>query len=234
MLIKICGITDPETARFAVKQGAHFIGLLFSDISPRKIDLKTALAIVRAVREEGGEPVGVFADETLDEILAISSALELSVVQLHGEIPKEACPHLPMAKIYFVGDGPIPAHLDRARDYLLFEKETRDPQGFRFFVAGGLNAENVGAAIEKYRPFGVDVSRGVEERLAVKSREKIEAFIANARPGRFGPFGGMYVPSFWSSLFRSYLTPSHGLLNRRRFKSGFPIFSTPMPDARRP
>ena len=221
MLIKICGITDPETARFAVKQGAHFIGLLFSDISPRKIDLKTALAIVRAVREEGGEPVGVFADETLDEILAISSALDLSVVQLHGEIPKEACRHLPMAKIYFVGDGPIPAHLDRARDYLLFEKEIRDPLGFRFFVAGGLNAENVGAAIEKYRPNGVDVSRGVEERLAVKSREKIKAFIANARPGRFGPFGGMYVPELLALPLQELSYAITGIVKSAPFQEQF-------------
>jgi tryptophan synthase beta chain/phosphoribosylanthranilate isomerase len=194
MLIKICGLTDPETARFAVEQGAHFIGLLFSDLSPRKIDLKTAKSIVDAVREAGGEPVGVFADETLTEILAIVHALDLQLVQLHGENPRAAALQLPMAKIYVADGKPLPPHLNPERDYLLFEKHFQDPLDFRFFVAGGLNSENVGGAIEKYRPSGVDVSSGVEERLAVKSRDKIAAFIKAARPGRFGPFGGMYVP----------------------------------------
>lgn len=193
MFIKICGLTDPETAQFAVKRGVSYIGLLFSNLSPRKIDLETARAIVKAVRQEGGEPVGVFADETLEEILAISSALDLKLVQLHGDNPRKACPHLPMAKIYVADGNPLP-NLDPKRDFLLFENAFQDPQGFRFFIAGGLNIENVSAAIEKHRPFGVDLSSGVEERLGVKNRGKIAAFIAQVRPGRYGSFGGMYVP----------------------------------------
>lgn len=194
MFIKICGLTDPETARYAVRQGANYIGILFSDISPRKIDLATARAIVDAVREEGGEPVGVFADEPLEEIERIAAALDLKIVQLHGDIPRRACAHLPMAKIYVADGNPLPSSLDPERDFLLFERKIQDPGTFRCFFAGGLRAENVQSAIEKYRPFGVDVSSGVEERLAAKSREKIAAFIREARPGRFGPFGGLYVP----------------------------------------
>jgi len=194
MLIKICGLTDPETARFAVKQGARYIGLLFSDLSPRKIDLATARAIADAVRQEGGEPVAVFADETLEEILKIASTLKIDLVQLHGEIPRKACDRIPLRKIYVADGNPLPASLDRQRDFLLFERRFDDPEGFRFFIAGGLNSENVASEIEKRFPSGVDVSSGVEAKRGVKDPEKIAAFIARARPGRFGSFGGMYVP----------------------------------------
>lgn len=194
MFIKICGLTEPETARYAVRQGAQYIGLLFSDLSPRKIDLATAHSIAEAVRKEGGEPVGVFADEPLEEIERIAAALDLKIVQLHGDIPRKACAHLQMAKIYVADGNPLPSSLDPERDFLLFERKVQDPGTFRYFFAGGLKAENVKDAIEKHRPFGVDVSSGVEERLAVKSREKIVAFIREARPGRFGQFGGLYVP----------------------------------------
>lgn len=194
MLVKICGLTDTETARFAVRQGAQFIGILFSDVSPRKVDLETAKAIAQAVREEGAEPVGVFADESLEEILAIANALQLDLVQLHGDNPRKACPFLTMRKIYVADGRPLPESLDPKRDFLLFEKSVHDPKQFRFFLAGGLTPENVAEAIEKFRPQGVDVSSGVEEKLGQKSREKIAAFLQASRPGRYGAFGGMFVP----------------------------------------
>jgi len=194
MRIKICGLKDPETAREAVKLGADYIGLLFSDLSIRKIDLETAKRIAEAVREAGGEPVGVFADETIEEILSIAKALDLKTVQLHGDSPRKACVHLPMRKIYVADGGPLPENLDPDTDFLLFEKIHQDPGPFRFFIAGKLSAENVGKQIETHRPFGVDLSSGVEISPGVKSVEKIKAFIEKVRPGRFGPFGGMYVP----------------------------------------
>lgn len=179
---------DPRTARFAVQKGANYIGLLFSKVSARAIDLEKAKEIVQAVREEGGEPVAVFADENLEEMRSIIDALSLNVVQLHGDVPRSFCDQIPEQKIYVADGKDLPKSLDPARDFILFEKCFQDPEGFRFFIAGNLSAENVERVIREFKPHGVDVSRGAREPSAIAE------FIEKARPGRFGSFGGMYVP----------------------------------------
>ena len=189
MLIKICGIMDPKMATFAARKGANYIGLLFSSVSPRATPLDKAQEIVQAARLAGAEPVGVFADESLEHIQTIVETLGLKIVQLHGEEPRKACEALSHLQRIYVADGnPLPPSLDPKKDFLLFEKHFQDPQDFRFFVAGGLTSDNVQEAIEKHAPHGVDVSRGARD------EEAISAFIETAKPGRFGPFGGMYVP----------------------------------------
>lgn len=189
MLVKICGLMDEETAVHAAKQGANFIGLLFSkEKSTRAIDLKKAKAIANAVREVGVEPVAVFADENLEEMQKIIKALDLKIVQLHGDVPRKYAHEIDVPKIYVADGNPYPECLDPKKDFLLFEKHFQDPKEFRFFVAGKLSSENVQAAIEKYKPTGVDVSRGARDKASITS------FIEKARPGRFGPFGGQYVP----------------------------------------
>lgn len=185
MLVKICGVMDPKTARFAAEKGAHFIGLLFSKVSPRAIDLEKAKEVAIAARASGAEPVAVFADETLDQMREIIEALKLNIVQLHGDVPRRFCDALKGMQRIYVADGkPLPRSLDPKRDFLLFEKHFEDPQGFRFFIAGSLSPENVKEAISRYKPHGVDASRGV------RGFEAIASFIERARPGRFGPCGG--------------------------------------------
>ncbi len=179
---------DPETARFAVQQGADYIGLLFSPLSKRAIDLEQAQKIVSAVRAAGGRPVAVFVDETLGQMEAVIKTLALDIVQLHGDRPKSCCDDLHVQKIYVADGRPLPSSLDPIRDFLLFENSFQDPQQFRFFIAGGLDANNIQQAIHRYKPHGVDASRGVRE------KEGIASFIQRSRPGRFGGFGGMYVP----------------------------------------
>lgn len=188
MLIKICGLMDPKTAVFAVQKGANYIGLLFSKVSPRAISIEEGKKIAEAVRGTGGEPVAVFADETLEEMQEIIEALELKVIQLHGDVPRSFCDQLPQQKIYVADGKPLPQSLNRERDFLLFENRFPSPEGFRFFIAGQLSARNVEEAILQFQPTGVDASRGVRDRQA------ISPFIEKARPGRFGSFGGMYVP----------------------------------------
>lgn len=188
MFVKICGVMDVETARFAVQKGANFIGLLFSKVSKRAISLRQAKEIVKAVRSVGAEPVAVFADENLEEMRSIIEALSLNVVQLHGRTPRKFCDQISQQKIYVADGNPLPKTLDPTRDFLLFESHFEDPQNFRFFIAGGLNPENVKANIERLNPHGVDASRGVREKKAIAE------FIEQARPGRFGPFGGSYIP----------------------------------------
>lgn len=188
MFVKICGVMDVETARFAVRKGAHFIGLLFSKVSPRAISIEQAKEIVKVVRSLGAEPVAVFADESLEEMRSIIEALSLNVVQLHGATPRKFCDEIAQQKIYVADGLPLPKTLDWTSDFLLFENHFEDPKKFRFFIAGNLNAENVQANIKRFNPHGVDASRGVRE------KKGIEAFIEQARPGRFGAFGGSYIP----------------------------------------
>lgn len=179
---------DPKTAVIAVEKGANYIGLLFSSVSKRAITISQGKEIADAVRSAGGEPVAVFADESLEEMNAIIDALNLKIVQLHGDIPRSFCDQLKLKKIYVADGKPLPQSLKPESDFLLFEKVLVNPQGFRFFIAGNLSAENVEEAIGKFQPHGVDVSRGARDCQA------ISAFIEKARPGRFGSFGGMYVP----------------------------------------
>lgn len=196
MLIKICGVTDPFIAKEAALSGAQLIGLLFSKQSPRFVSLQEAKQIAQATLEGGAEVVGVFVNEDLEAILSLVQALNLQYVQLHGDIPRQACQALPSAlRIIYVADGkPLPKRLDPRKDFLLFEKSEPDPQGFRFFVAGGLNPDNVKRCIQSLKPDGVDVSSGIESSLAKKDPIKIRQFIQHARGGRYGAFGGMYVP----------------------------------------
>ncbi len=188
MLVKICGLMDPETAVFAVEKGANYIGLLFSKVSKRAITISQGKEIADAVRSAGAEPVAVFADESLEEMQEIIDALDLNVIQLHGDIPRSFCDQLKQKKIYVADGKPLPQSLRPESDFLLFENHFENPQGFRFFVAGNLSAENVEAATLKFQPHGVDVSRGA------RGPQSISDFIEKARPGRFGSFGGMYVP----------------------------------------
>lgn len=196
MLVKLCGLTDPATAKEAALSGANFIGLLFSAKSTRCVSLGLAKQIAQAAREGGAEVVGVFVDEGIEEILKIVQALDLHYVQLHGDNPRKACSALPAAlRIIYVADGgPLPIHLDPNKDFLLFERMEPTPKPFRFFIAGGLNSGNVANAIQQLKPDGVDVSSGIESAPAIKDLTKIKTFIQKVKRGRFGPFGGMYVP----------------------------------------
>jgi phosphoribosylanthranilate isomerase len=197
MFIKICGCMDPDLARFAIEQGATHIGLLFSrQSSTRAVDIARAQHIVEQVRQTKGRSVAVFADEDLSAMEEILKNVPVDMVQLHGEIPKQYVAQIPLPKIYRLQEGEsIPSCLDPTRDLLLFENCIADPQGFRFFIAGGLDATNIQDAILRTQAHGVDASRGV------RTRDAIQSFIRASRhplltkcEGRFGAFGGQYVP----------------------------------------
>ena len=115
MLVKICGITDPEMAKVAALAGADFIGILFSSLSPRSVSIKRAKEIARAARLEGAEVIGVFVDEELEEILQIVKELDLHYVQLHGDRSRRALDALPkeLQIIYVVDERPLPKGLAR-------------------------------------------------------------------------------------------------------------------------
>jgi phosphoribosylanthranilate isomerase len=197
VFVKVCGITNAEDALFAVAMGADAIGLIFAEGSPRRVTPDTARDIVREL-PPGTVAVGVFRDEHPDRIAEIVEHARLRGVQLHGhETPPEAAVvrrHVPFLVKAFSVDDPALARVDDfAVDAVLldsttpgsgvaFDWELARPYvaGRRVILAGGLGPDNVAEAVERVRPWGVDVASGVEASPGRKDPVKVRRFIAAA------------------------------------------------------
>lgn len=197
MFIKICGITSEEDALLAAALGADAVGFVFAP-STRQIQPVQALEIVQHLHPEI-LTVGVFRDEAPQRVVDIMNQVGLKVAQLHGhesvsdtqfvrknvQLVIKAFP-AGSAALDLAGKYPVDALLiDSANpgsgkvfDWSLLEGT---PLSARIILAGGLNPENVGMAIQRLRPWGVDVSSGVERAPGKKDARKLRAFIEAAR-----------------------------------------------------
>jgi phosphoribosylanthranilate isomerase len=204
-MIKICGIVDESTALAAVGAGATAIGLVFAD-SPRRVSARQAGRIARAL-PEGIERVGVFRRADLDGLPAILEQVDLTAIQVHRaeELPLELHGRevIPGARVEFAGDY---CHARILVDSPLgegsgvawgFEGVRSIAATRRVILAGGLTPDNVTAAVRRARPYGVDVSSGVEGERGVKDHGLIRAFVQAAKEA-LGT-----VPVVESSLARS-------------------------------
>jgi phosphoribosylanthranilate isomerase len=199
--VKICGITNPADAQAAVTAGADALGFIFYEKSARFVRLTDAAAISRPLAPFIMR-VGVFVNAPEEFVLKAIRECGLTSLQFHGDEPPEYCAQFGLMSMKaFRIHGPetleqIPKYATDA--YLLdaFSSTTLGGTGEKFnwdlaiqaqkfgkpiFLAGGLTPENVAGAIRKVRPFGVDVSSGVERAPGIKDRAKIKAFIAAAR-----------------------------------------------------
>jgi phosphoribosylanthranilate isomerase len=199
--VKICGITNPADAQAAVDAGADALGFIFYEKSPRYIRLTDAAAISRPLAPFIMR-VGVFVNAPEEFVLSAISECGLTLLQFHGDESPEFCGQFGiMTMKAFRVHGletlqQIPQYATDA--YLLdaYSSTTLGGTGEKFnwdlaveaqkfgkpiFLAGGLTAENVAGAIRKVRPFGVDVSSGVESAPGIKDHAKIKAFIAAVR-----------------------------------------------------
>lgn len=200
--IKICGITSPEDAESAAACGADAIGFVFAE-SPRRITPERAREVLRLV-EPFVTGVGVFVDEPVDSLKRALAASGCAVAQLHGEEPpwyiQAIAPYGVIKAVRVRGelDAAGVAGYKEARAILLDTYSARraggtgqrfDPQvaaglvreGWRVIVAGGLTPENVGDVVAAVRPYGVDVSSGVESAPGKKDHAKVAAFVAAVR-----------------------------------------------------
>lgn len=205
--VKICGITNPEDARFAVSKGADYLGLIFAE-SPRQVDIARAVEIREAVPD--ATIVGVFLDAPLGDVVETAHVTGLNMIQLHGGESPEYCAEVqsrtstPIIKAFTASNLPDTEllalyettsfflfdlrksdledeSLEQFHDDMWAEAAHRRSQGFRMFLGGALDESNVRKAIERTNAFCVDACRGVESSPGVKDHAAIEKFIAEAK-----------------------------------------------------
>lgn len=199
MKVKICGITNEGDALAAVDLGADALGFVFCKASPRYVTPDAAKEIIRRI-PPFVTTVGVFVDEDTDEIENVLKYASIDVAQLHGNEPPEACPKdRRVIKGIRVKDM---SDLDILKKYRVnaFLLDTYSPESFggtgqifnwdiaveakqfgRIILAGGLTPDNIEKAVRWVRPYGVDVSSGIEEEKGKKDYRKMRLFIETAK-----------------------------------------------------
>ena len=194
MVVKICGITRVEDAAAAVDAGAGAIGFVFWPGSPRFVDPYRARAMA-ATLPPFVTAVGVFVNQPIEYVRGVASLVRLGAVQLHGDETPDyaACVSSPVLKALTVGEG-----LDHgigawpSTTTLLLDVHDPVKRGGtgrtidwaaaaaiaatrRVFLAGGLTPDNAADAIARVRPYGIDVSSGVERAPGVKDHQRLRA-----------------------------------------------------------
>ncbi|WP_251553751.1 phosphoribosylanthranilate isomerase [Neobacillus muris] len=195
MKVKICGITDVQTGVKAAEYGADAIGFVFAE-SKRKVTEARAREIIARLPQKVFK-VGVFVNQTRDEIERIAAFAGLTHIQLHGEETPEFCESLTLPAIkainfqsnekladlnaypsdFLLLDGPKGKY--RGGNGISFDwnqVDTNVVSGKKLILAGGLDAANVEGAARIINPYMVDVSSGVETN-GIKDLNKIKTFI---------------------------------------------------------
>jgi phosphoribosylanthranilate isomerase len=206
-LVKICGLRTVEQALAAADAGADMLGLNFAQ-SRRQVSPEQATSITAAVRgaAAGQQPilVGLFVNEAPERMLAIARQCGLDAIQLSGDEPSDLAAELPGYRllkairldgrpgeagwlaaaqapaIHLLLDAHVPGSYGGTGVLADWEHAAKLASQRPIMLAGGLTPENVGSAIQQVRPWGVDVSSGVET-SGVKDSAKIRAFVAAAR-----------------------------------------------------
>jgi len=203
MVVKICGIREYEDALLCAREGADLIGFVFAE-SPRRIEPEKARDIILRVREESKKKplfVGVFANQDMEEVMEGVEISGVDMVQLAGDETPSFISPIPKPKIKSLSpdtDISLIEEYIKSGAIILLDSRKGDRYGgtgevvdwdraryvaerFPIILAGGLSPENVREAVRRVRPWGVDVSSGVEIAPGKKDRGKIRAFIREAR-----------------------------------------------------
>jgi phosphoribosylanthranilate isomerase len=202
--VKICGITNLHDAELAVELGAWALGMIFYEASPRRCAPAEAERIVASLRRKV-ELCGVFVNDPLERVVALTEDLGLTMLQFSGEEGPSFCAEATrrngarvIKAAQVAGPGDV-RDLERFHvDFHLLDARAKDPSkrdlrggtGETFdwslvrarrskvplILSGGLNAENVAAGIEATRPFAVDTASGTEARPGHKDPKRLRAF----------------------------------------------------------
>ena len=209
--IKICGISKVETILAIVDAKPDYMGLVFAP-SKRQVTVDQAKTLVEELHKQytkrynnGAEQsnndeiktVGVFVNETLENLVTIATEVNLDAVQLHGDEDEAFIQSLKertnvevWKAVQIRSAADAEAWIDSSADMLLFDAYHKDERGGTgevfdwscldeferpFMLAGGIDSTNVARAIRTVRPYGIDISSGIETE-GVKDNEKIKAF----------------------------------------------------------
>ncbi|NET48986.1 MAG: phosphoribosylanthranilate isomerase [Merismopedia sp. SIO2A8] len=209
MRIKICGITQPDQGMAIAQLGATALGFICVESSPRYVTPAQIRAITEPLLDSLAYPidrVGVFVNESLATIEQTVEEGHLNVVQMHGDESLTFCqhfkaqfPHIELVKAFRIRDtAALQASMEYAAvvDTILLDAyhptilggtghmvdwnllQSFDP-GCPWFLAGGLNPDNVREAIAQVHPDGIDLSSGVERSPGNKDLEKVRALFRN-------------------------------------------------------
>ncbi len=200
MRVKICGVTRLEDALLAAELGAWAVGMVFAPQSRRRVNVTEAEAIGAALRRRV-EVAGVFVNEPLERVAELAQRAGLTLVQLHGEEGPAFCAEVARrtgARV--IKAAPVQGAFtirELARfhtDFHLLDGHAAGQRGgtgttfdwslvrrrrtsVPLIVAGGLDAHNVGEAIEALHPYAVDVASGVESAPGIKDPELVREFL---------------------------------------------------------
>jgi len=201
--VKVCGMTSLKDALVAVEVGADAVGFIFYKKSPRSVTMKTVREIVLEL-PPFVDTVGVFVDETAEQINKIADYCNLDIIQLHGDESPTFCKKIrrKVIKAFRIKDMQSVKKLSsfQVSGFLLdtFSENLHGGTGKVFdwnlalpakkfgpvIMAGGLTPNNVQQAVRQIRPYGVDVCSGVESEPGIKDHKKVRAFLKNVNAGR--------------------------------------------------
>jgi phosphoribosylanthranilate isomerase len=193
--VKICGICDSAAAQAAVEAGADLLGFHFCS-SERHVSPEEAKAIVEGLSVRL-EIVGVFIDQDPAEVRQIAEFVGLDMLQLHGSEAPGFDAGVPVMKVLKIKDDSVP-DASAWPDPIMLDSWSIDQRGGtgrtwdwdlarelletrKVFIAGGLEPGNVGKVVSRFKPYGVDVSSGVESSVRVKDPDKVRAFVHAVR-----------------------------------------------------
>ena len=202
--IKMCGISKVETIPAIIDAKPDYMGLVFAP-SKRQVTVEQAKTLVEELHKqytvrynsETIKTVGVFVNETVENLLKIAEEVKLDVIQLHGDedesfiqILKEQSNVEVWKAVQVRSAADAEKWIDSSADMLLFDAYHKDERGGTgevfdwssldeferpFMLAGGIDSTNVARAIRTVRPYGIDISSGIETE-GVKDNEKMKAF----------------------------------------------------------
>lgn len=202
MFVKICGITNVEDAKAAAARGADAVGFIFWPSSPRFVEPELARSIVAALPPSIAA-VGVFVNQPSAHINDVAARVGLRAVQLHGDETASYTAEVsrPVIKAVALRSGGAP-DVDRWPKNITLLLDVHDPirrggtgttvdwsmagelaRHRRVILAGGLNPENVVEAIMRVRPYGIDVSSGVESAPGRKDHDRLTALFEAVQVG---------------------------------------------------
>lgn len=194
--IKLCGLTRPEDIRAANELGPDCVGFVFAPRSRRYVTPQRAAELKQAL-DPRIRAVGVFVNETAQAVAAFLNGGIIDIAQLHGSEDEEYIQRLraltgrPLIRAFRIETERDIARAGRSgADYILLDSGSGSGGSFDwklaqnfprpYFLAGGLNPDNVKNALRRLAPYGVDVSSGIETD-GIKDKRKMAAFVAAVR-----------------------------------------------------